>query len=70
MKVKLYHIFRILKLGFKNLLLHKLRSSLTILGIVFGVASVIAMLSIGEGASYEAREKIKQLGNNSTKIEK
>ena len=64
MKVKLYHIFRILKLGFKNLLLHKLRSSLTILGIVFGVASVIAMLSIGEGASYEAREKIKQLGSN------
>ncbi|MFP6597783.1 MAG: ABC transporter permease, partial [Candidatus Hydrogenedentota bacterium] len=37
--------------GIKNLLLHKLRSLLTMLGMVFGVASVIAMLSIGEGAS-------------------
>ncbi len=64
MKVKIYHILKILKLGLKNIFLHKLRSFLTILGIVFGVASVIAMLSIGEGASYEAREKIKQLGSN------
>lgn len=64
MKVKIYHIIRILKFGWKNIYLHKLRSFLTILGIVFGVASVIAMLSIGEGASYEAREKIKQLGSN------
>ncbi|MCD6407775.1 ABC transporter permease [bacterium] len=64
MKIKIYHIIKILKFGWKNIYLHKLRSSLTILGIVFGVASVIAMLSIGEGASYEAREKIKQLGSN------
>jgi len=36
---------------------------LTVLGIVFGVCSVIAMLAIGEGASYEAQEKIKSLGS-------
>jgi putative ABC transport system permease protein len=40
-----------------------LRSLLTALGIVFGVCSVIAMLAIGEGASYEAQEQIKNLGS-------
>jgi putative ABC transport system permease protein len=56
------------RLGFKNLLLHKLRSSLTMLGIIFGVCSVIAMLAIGEGASYEAQEAIKKLGSNNILI--
>ena len=50
------------QLGIKNLLLHKLRSGLTMLGIIFGVCSVIAMLAIGEGASYEAQQAIKNLG--------
>ena len=53
-----------IRLGLKNLLLHKLRSGLTILGVVFGVCSVVAMLSIGAGASYEAQEQIKKLGSN------
>ncbi len=56
-------VVRIVRLGFKGISVHKLRSSLTVLGIVFGVASVIAMLSIGEGASYEAQEQIKALGS-------
>ncbi len=54
---------RIIRFCWKNVWLHRLRSLLTILGIVFGVASVIAMLSIGEGASYEARQRIKELGS-------
>jgi putative ABC transport system permease protein len=57
-------IFRELRLGVKTLWLHKLRSALTVLGVVFGVASVIAMLAIGEGASQEALERIKSLGSN------
>jgi putative ABC transport system permease protein len=52
------------RLGIKSLMLHKLRSALTMLGIIFGVCSVIAMLAIGEGASYEAQEAIKKLGSN------
>jgi putative ABC transport system permease protein len=52
-----------MQVGIKSLLLHKLRSVLTMLGIIFGVCSVIAMLAIGEGASYEAQEKIKQMGS-------
>jgi putative ABC transport system permease protein len=56
-------VLRNVQLGIKNLLLHKLRSLLTMLGIVFGVASVIAMLSIGEGASKEALDQIRSLGS-------
>ena len=48
--------------GLKNLLLHKLRSILTMLGIVFGVFSVIAMLAIGEGASAKAQQQVLELG--------
>lgn len=59
----LFQFLVILRLGFKSLLLHKLRSILTMLGIIFGVCSVIAMLAIGEGASYEAQEAIKKLGS-------
>ncbi|HEY0552170.1 MAG TPA: ABC transporter ATP-binding protein/permease, partial [Verrucomicrobiae bacterium] len=54
---------RTMQIGMKSLLLHKLRSVLTMLGIIFGVCSVIAMLAIGEGASYEAQEKIKKMGS-------
>ncbi|MCC6510138.1 MAG: ABC transporter permease [Pirellulaceae bacterium] len=49
-------------LAVRNLLLHKLRSFLTLLGTILGVASVIAMLSIGEGSKLEALEQIRRLG--------
>ncbi len=54
---------RTFRLAVKSLWLHRLRSLLTVLGIVFGVCSVIAMLAIGEGASFEAQEQIKNLGS-------
>lgn len=54
---------RALSLGVNSLLLHKLRSLLTTLGVLFGVASVIAMLAVAEGASEEAQEQIRQLGS-------
>ena len=57
------HLWRTVTLGLKTIWLHKLRSFLTALGVVFGVASVIAMLAIGEGASHEAQEQIKKLGS-------
>ncbi|MGQ9590433.1 MAG: ABC transporter permease [Planctomycetota bacterium] len=59
-----YRLRSTIALGVRSLALHKLRSSLTVLGIVFGVSSVIAMLSIGEGANYEAQEEIKKLGSD------
>jgi putative ABC transport system permease protein len=54
--------FPTVRLGLKSLLLHKLRSFLTVLGLLFGVSSVIAMLAVGEGASYEALQQLKTLG--------
>jgi putative ABC transport system permease protein len=57
-------IARNIWLGIENLLLHKLRSFLTMLGVVFGVGSVVAMLSVGEGASKNALEQIRKLGSN------
>ena len=50
-------------LGLKSLMLHKLRSLLTMLGVVFGVGSVVAMLSVGEGAGQEALAQIEKLGS-------
>jgi putative ABC transport system permease protein len=51
-----------IKLGVNNLRLHKLRSLLTSLGIIFGVAAVICMLSISEGASADELRLIELLG--------
>jgi putative ABC transport system permease protein len=62
--VKNLRVIRNIELGIKSLMLHKLRSFLTMLGIVFGVSSVIAMLSIGEGASKEALDQIRKLGSS------
>jgi putative ABC transport system permease protein len=57
-------LVRNIALGIENLLLHKLRTFLTMLGVVFGVGSVVAMLSVGEGASKEALEQIRKVGSN------
>lgn len=57
-----FSIFRIAQVGFKGLLLHKLRSGLTMLGMIIGVWAVITLVAIGEGASRDAQEAIKSLG--------
>jgi putative ABC transport system permease protein len=51
-----------LRLGLDNLRAHKLRSLLTMMGMIFGVAAVVAMLSIGAGAQQEVMAFIEQLG--------
>ena len=61
--MNLHRFLLLTKLGIKTLLLHKLRSMLTMLGVVFGVGSVIAMLAVGTGASEEAQEQIRRLGS-------
>jgi putative ABC transport system permease protein len=50
------------RIGAKSLVLHPLRSSLTVLGIFIGVASVIWLLAIGEGIGRKAQEQIEGLG--------
>jgi putative ABC transport system permease protein len=53
-----------IRLAIRGLIDHKFRSFLTMLGIIFGVASVITMLSIGEGAKRAAIAKYQDLGVN------
>jgi putative ABC transport system permease protein len=61
-------IWRIVRLGLRSLLNHPLRSGLAVLGIVLGVASVIAMLAIGAGASEEAQAQIRALGSTTIRL--
>ena len=68
-RMTLARLWRTVELGFKSLWLHRLRSLLTMLGIVFGVCSVIAMLAVGEGASHEAQEQIRRLGSTNIILE-
>ena len=53
---------RTIRLSIKSLLLHPLRSALTVLGIFIGVASVIWLLAMGEGIGRAAQEQIASLG--------
>jgi len=57
-----HRLYITIVLAMRNLTLHKLRVLLTVLGLIFGVSSVIAMLAIAEGASLEAQSLIASLG--------
>ena len=58
-----------LRLGVQNLLLHRLRSLLTMLGMIFGVAAVVSMLSIGAGARQKVMALIEQMGVHNLIVE-
>lgn len=53
----------LIHMGLTDIRRHKLRSFLTMLGMVFGVGSVVAMLAVGEGASQQALDAIRKLGS-------
>ncbi|HUI10002.1 MAG TPA: ABC transporter permease [Bacteroidota bacterium] len=57
-------ILNILLSAFRALQRNKMRSFLTMLGIIIGVAAVIAMLAIGQGAQYSVEQQISSLGTN------
>ena len=51
-------------LAFRQILRNPMRSLLTVLGIVIGVAAVITMVTVGNGATVAVREQIESFGNN------
>ncbi|MCG2709578.1 MAG: ABC transporter permease [Thermodesulfovibrionales bacterium] len=53
-----------LKISFRALRVNKMRSALTMLGIVIGVGAVIAMLAVGKGASQKIADQIASIGSN------
>ncbi len=61
-------VFKYWQLGIKSLLLHPMRSLLTVSGIFIGTASVIWLLAIGEGISIKAQEQIEDLGADNIMI--
>ena len=60
---------RDIQLGLQNLMVHGLRSLLTMLGMIFGVAAVVAMLSIGAGARQKVMSLIEQMGVHNLIVE-
>jgi putative ABC transport system permease protein len=54
----------LLKLAFKSVVKNKMRSLLTMLGIIIGVGAVIVMVAIGEGAQQQIEDRINGLGTN------
>ena len=58
----------ILKIALKALNRNKIRSILTMLGIIIGVAAVIAMVSLGAGAQKQVQEEIAAMGTNTLQV--
>ena len=59
-----------LKMALRSLAHHRLRTALTMLGIVIGVASVVAMLAIGSGAKKEVLERIQAMGTDLLEVKR
>jgi putative ABC transport system permease protein len=53
-----------MKIALRALRVNKMRSALTMLGIIIGVAAVIAMVAVGSGAKERIREQIASIGSN------
>ena len=54
----------VIKIALRALARNKVRSALTMLGIIIGVASVIAMVSLGQGAQKQVQDQISSMGTN------
>jgi putative ABC transport system permease protein len=57
-------IFKLIKHGFKNLAINKMRTGLAILGIIIGIGSVIALMSIGDASKRSVQSQIQSIGSN------
>ena len=57
-------ILPVIKIALRALARNKVRSALTMLGIIIGVASVIAMVSLGQGAQKQVQDQISSMGTN------
>lgn len=60
--------WQVIKIAFRGIQANKLRTALTMLGIIIGVAAIIAMLSLGEGAKAQVLESISRFGTNLLRV--
>ena len=63
-----FRYFHDIEIAIESIVSNKLKSMLTALGIIFGVAAVIAMLAIGRGAKQEIMDQMKMVGVNNILI--
>ena len=72
-EIKTYHLlknqaFECLKIAYSSILAHKLRSLLTMLGIIIGIASVVSVVALGLGSQKQILESISRLGTNTIEV--
>src|SRR6202051_3502129 len=58
------NFINLIRIAFKALLRNKLRAFLTMLGIIIGVAAVIAMVAIGQGSKQSIQDQLSSMGSN------
>ncbi|MEE9591758.1 MAG: ABC transporter permease [Thermodesulfobacteriota bacterium] len=61
-------LWKVIKVALRSIMANKMRSFLTMLGIIIGVGAVIAMISIGEGAKKQVTESIQRFGTNLLRV--
>lgn len=61
-------IFECLKIAYSSIIAHKLRSLLTMLGIIIGIASVVSVVALGLGSQKKVLESISRLGTNTIEV--
>jgi putative ABC transport system permease protein len=59
---------QIIKVAFRSITANKMRTILTMLGVIIGVGAIIAMISVGEGAKKRVTESIKRIGTNLLRV--
>ena len=72
-ETKTYHLLKnqiieCLKIAYSSILAHKLRSLLTMLGIIIGIASVVSVVALGLGSQKQILESISRLGTNTIEV--
>ena len=72
-EIKTYHLLKnqiieCLKIAYSSILAHKLRSLLTMLGIIIGIASVVSVVALGLGSQKKILESISRLGTNTIEV--
>src|SRR5947208_5935759 len=63
------NVLQSMKIAFRALRVNKLRSALTMLGIIIGVGAVIAMVAVGSGATDRIQKQIASIGSNIIQIQ-
>ena len=64
----IHKVADVMRLGLHSLAVHKVRSLMSALGIIFGVCGVIASLAVSEGTSYQAQQILRELGSDNILI--